>query len=71
MEYTENDEKQLKGAYTVGAITMIIALSGILVDVIISIVTGGNLSVFAMPGGLLLITWMVLFTIRLFKLSRQ
>ncbi len=25
---------------------------------------------FAMPGGLLLMTWMILFTIRLFKLSK-
>ena len=27
-------------------------------------------TVFAMPGGLLLMTWMILFAIRLFKLSR-
>ena len=44
MEYSENDERQLKGAYTLGAITTIIALAGILADVIIGTVTGGNLS---------------------------
>jgi hypothetical protein len=26
---------------------------------------------FAMPGGLLLMTWMIMFTLRLFKLSRS
>jgi hypothetical protein len=40
----ENNEKQWKSIYTLGGIVTIIALTGILVDVIIGNVTGGNLS---------------------------
>jgi hypothetical protein len=40
----ENTEKQLKSIYILGGITTIIALAGILLDVIIGNITGGNLS---------------------------
>jgi hypothetical protein len=40
----ENIEKQWKSIYTLGGIVTIIALTGILLDVIIGNVTGGNLS---------------------------
>ncbi|MCF8379680.1 MAG: DUF4386 domain-containing protein [Bacteroidales bacterium] len=40
----ENTEKQWKSVYTLGGITTIIALIGILLDVIIGNITGGNLS---------------------------
>ena len=40
----ENIEKQWKSIYTLGGIAAIIALTGILLDVIIGNVTGGNLS---------------------------
>ena len=40
----ENTEKQWKSIYTLGGIVTIIALAGILLDIIIGSVTGGNLS---------------------------
>lgn len=40
----ENTEKQWKSIYTLGGIATIIALTGILLDVIIGNITGGNLS---------------------------
>lgn len=40
----ENAEKQWKSIYALGAIAAIIALTGILLDVIIGNITGGNLS---------------------------
>jgi hypothetical protein len=39
-----NSEKQWKSIYTLGIITTIIALTGILLDVVIGNITGGNLS---------------------------
>jgi len=40
----ENFEKQWKSTYTLGGIATIIALTGILIDVIMGNITGGNLS---------------------------
>lgn len=40
----KNSEKQWKSIYTIGIITTIFALTGILLDVIIGNITGGNLS---------------------------
>jgi hypothetical protein len=42
--HDENIEKQWKSIYTLGGIVTIIALAGILLDIIIGSVTGGNLS---------------------------
>ena len=42
--HDENIEKQWKSIYTLGGIVTIIALAGILLDIIIGNVTGGNLS---------------------------
>ena len=51
----------------VGSILMMIYV------ILVNFVPGVNSMAiaFAMPGGLLLMAWMILFTIRLFKLSRQ
>ncbi len=43
MSELKNTEKQWKSIYTLGAIAAIIALTGILLDVIIGNITGGNL----------------------------
>ena len=42
--HNENIEKQWKSIYTLGGVAAIIALAGILLDVIIGNITGGNLS---------------------------
>ena len=42
--HDENIEKQWKSIYTLGGIVTIIALTGVLLDIIIGNITGGNLS---------------------------
>jgi len=94
----ETSDKLWKVIYKIGAITTIIVLSGIVLDMIAGSITGGNLATsyigiignslmviyivlvtfvptveslalaFAMPAGLLVMTWMIMVTIKFFKL---
>ena len=44
MDNMENTEKQWKSIYSLGGISTIVALTGIVLDVVIGNITGGNLS---------------------------